>query len=81
METFLFHDKTETHFRGLESMAVDSDTYTSIVVSVLLEKLPESVRLSMIRSTTKNYVDWGMKDLLDALKKELEVPETHTPIF
>ena len=76
-----FHDKVETHFRGLQSLAVDSETYSSIVVPVLLEKIPESVRLNMVRSTRKSHLDWEVMDLLDALKKELEVREMYAPIF
>lgn len=71
-----FHDKIETHFRGLEEMAVDLDTYASIAFPVLLDKLPGPARLSTIRSTSTIRVNWGMTDLLEALKKGLEMCDT-----
>ncbi len=76
-----FHDKAETHFRGLESLSVDTETYSAIVVPVLLEKIPQSVRLNMVRSSEKNQLDWDLRDFLDTLMKELEIRETHAPLI
>ena len=75
------HDKVETHLRGLESMGTDQDTFASIVVPVLLEKIPQSVRLNMVRGAEKSHLEWNVTDFLSSLQKELDVRELHEPIF
>eukprot|EP00795_Rhopilema_esculentum_P008171 gene8171-14100_t len=47
-----FYDAIETHFRGLEAHGVDSCSYSCIVVPALLDKLPESLRISMVELDT-----------------------------
>jgi hypothetical protein len=38
-------DRVETHYRGLEALGIEKNTYSSIVVPHILDCLPESVRL------------------------------------
>ena len=54
------HDQIEAHYRGLEALGVDQITYSTIVVPMLLEKIPEGVRFNMIRSTEKKQINWGL---------------------
>ena len=54
-------------------------TYSSIVVPVLIEKIPESVRFNMIRSSEKNHLKQTLEDLTAALDKELEIRESYVP--
>ena len=37
-------DQIEIHYRGLEVIGVDSNSYSSIVVLILMEKVPEAIR-------------------------------------
>ena len=50
------------------------------MVPLLLDKLPESTRLSMIRFHEKDQLDWTVEDLLQGLEKEIAVRESHVPI-
>ena len=50
------YDDIETNFPGLEALGVDYDSYSSIVVPVLLEKIPEAVQLNMFRFGS-NYLE------------------------
>jgi hypothetical protein len=45
----ILHDTVETHYRGLCALKVDENTYSGIVVPTLLEKIPDSVRLTISR--------------------------------
>ena len=72
------HDEIETHYCGLEAQGVNGST---TVVSVLMEKVPEIVRLSMIRSSNKNHLKWAVDDFLFALERELEIRESHIQLF
>ncbi|XP_028404089.1 uncharacterized protein LOC114526762 [Dendronephthya gigantea] len=68
-------DRVETNYRGLEALGVDKESYSSIVVPSVLDKLPESVRLLITRG--KNYHEWTLDDLLTPLKEEISLREEH----
>eukprot|EP00794_Sanderia_malayensis_P021402 gene21402-biopygen17184 len=75
------HDQIETHFRGLQTIGVKETTYSSIVVPVLMEKVPENIRISMIRFNEKDQMDWTLGEMLGALEKEVNVRENHMPLL
>ena len=74
------YDDIETHFRGLEALGADKDSYSSVVVPVVMEKIPEAIRINMIRFGG-DYLNWNLDELLKALAKELEIREIHTPML
>ena len=45
----IFHDTVETHYRGLCALDINENTYSSIAVPTLLEKIPNPVRLTITR--------------------------------
>lgn len=67
------YNKIECHYRGLVALKVGEATYSSIVVPSLLEKLPESVRLTITRGA--DFKNWTMTVLLDQFRVELELRE------
>ena len=75
-----FYNRAETHFRGLVSLDVDETNYSLIIVPELMDKLPQSLRISMIRASDC-HGEWNLSDFLTALKKELEICESHAPLF
>ena len=66
------HDKVESHMRGLKSLEVDSGSYGSLLTPVLVEKLPKELRLEATRKLKEN---WGIDELVDIFKEELEARE------
>eukprot|EP00794_Sanderia_malayensis_P016165 gene16165-biopygen13734 len=74
------HDQIETRFRAMEAQHVNKESYSSVVVPILLGKVPESLRNNMIRFGS-NHMEWNLDDMLGALAKELEVLEGHFPIM
>ena len=58
-------------------MGVDDDSYSTIIVPVILDKIPEAVKLNMIRSA-KGHQEWTMNEMLSALEAEIDVREQHT---
>ena len=68
----------EAHFRSLEALGADKDSYSSVVVPVVMEKIPEPMRISMIRFGG-DYLDWNLEDFLKALAKEVEIREINVP--
>ena len=43
-----------------------------------MEKLPEQFRLAITRGT--NFLEWSMREMLEAYEKELELREAHCPV-
>ena len=70
-----FYDKVETHQRTLTALGADEESYPSIVVPSLLEKLPETVRLTITRG--EDYEEWRLNELIQNLKAEIELSEKH----
>ena len=70
------YDQVETHHRTLAALGADEQSYSSIIVPSLLEKLPETIRLAITRGKAE-YEEWILEDLLKNLKIELELREQH----
>ena len=66
------HDKVEGHMRGLKSLEVDSKSYDSLLIPVLLEKLSKELRLEATRKLKGN---WELDELIQIFKEELEARE------
>ena len=73
-------DGLETHYRALQAMGVDEDSYSTIVVPVIMDKIPDAVKLNMIRNIS-GHREWVMGDMLRALRTELDIREQHTSFF
>ena len=72
------YDSCEAHNRALKALGVNEESYSSIVVPVIVEKLPESFRLTITRGT--DFLQWSMEQMLDAFVKELELREAHNAV-
>ena len=68
-------DDCEAHFRGLQALRVDKNTYSSVVVAASMHKLPENFRLMITRG--EEFLTWSMEKMLEAFLKELNLREDH----
>ena len=64
------HDKVEVHVRGLQSLNVLTSAYGSLLIPVLLGKIPEDIRLLIGRQMKDGH--WELSRLLDLLRDEIE---------
>jgi len=76
-----FRDEIEANFRGLEAQGVEKSSYSRIVVPVLVEKLPKSIKYNMVRSCRVSVLDWELDELIRELDLELEVRETNSELM
>ena len=67
------YDRINVHIRGLNSVGVCSDQYGSLLIPVIISKLPIDIRLKIAKETTSEV--WKMDELLDVIKAELEARE------
>ncbi|XP_052224051.1 uncharacterized protein LOC127839707 [Dreissena polymorpha] len=71
-----YYDRMETYIRGLESLGQHQDMYGSLLVTVVLEKLPMDIRKNLARVIENN--DWFLQDLRRAINKEINILEIGT---
>ena len=67
------YDSIETHIRSLRNLGIDSNSYGSLLVPLIVSKLPEEMRLIVARNLEKN--EWNLDKLLCKFKLELEARE------
>ena len=74
------YDEIEVRIRGLQSMGIQADSYGTLLVPVLLSKLPDDVKLQISRGVEDGK--WNLDDLLKKLIAEITARErcTTTPV-
>ena len=72
------YDRCEAHNRKLRALGVSEDSNSTIVVPTIMEKLPLQFRLAITRGA--NFLEWSVKEMLEAYEKELELREAHYPV-
>jgi hypothetical protein len=67
------YDKISVHVRGLATLGVSSEQYGSMLIPIIMSKLPSDI-CSEIARKLKGDV-WKIDDLLDTIKIEIEARE------
>lgn len=67
------YDVVESQVRSLKSLGVSSDSYGNLLSSVLLNKLPQELRLIVSRKI--GDVDWNLDALMEVVEQELQARE------
>ena len=67
------YDKISVNVRGLESLGVSSSQYGSLLIPVIMSKLPQEVQIQVARNTAQEV--WQMSDILDVIRQEVEARE------
>ena len=67
------YDKISVHVCGLASLGVSSEQYGSLLIPIIMSKLPSDIRLLIARKATKEA--WTIDDLLTTIKLEIEARE------
>ena len=62
------HDHVESHVRGLKALGVNSKTYGSLLLPVLLSELPADIRLIASREISED--EWSLDALLKIMERE-----------
>ena len=72
-----YYDSLETYIRGLDSLGHDQESYGTLLVPVILNRLPAEIRKCLARvNITEN---WILSDLRVALKNEIAIMEVGGP--
>ena len=68
------YDKVMVHTRGLNSSGIEAQQYGSILIPVLMSKLPADVRIRVAREQDREL--WDIKELLKIIQLEVEARES-----
>eukprot|EP00731_Ephydatia_muelleri_P024188 Em0016g459a len=67
------YDSVETRIRNLRSLGISSDSYGSLLASVLLNRLPPELRVMVTREITDE--EWNLAKVMEIFQKELDARE------
>ena len=66
-------DKINVNIRGLEALGVKSEQYGSLLIPIIMAKLPAEIRVQVARNTSQDV--WEIDSLLDFIQREIEARE------
>ena len=69
----LFHDSTKSHMRSLSSLGKNNDSYGTLLVPIILGKLPTEIKKNLARDHENR--EWTIDDLQSAILKEIRILE------
>ena len=64
------YEKIEIHIRGLQALGVEAQQHGSLLVPVLLSKVPQELRLIISREFYTG--NWSLDELLKVFKTKVE---------
>ena len=68
-----FYDGMENYIRGLESMGQSYESYGSLLVPIILNKIPESIKENLVCA---HGIDrWTLRQLRDAIENKITIKE------
>ena len=67
------YDKISVHVRALEALGVDASLYGSLLIPVIMAKLPQDVRVQIARNNKQDV--WEIEELLDVIQQQVEARE------
>ena len=67
------YDKIETHVRSLQNLVISSESYGSLLIPVIVNKLP--VELQLVISRKLDKANWDVDKFMEEFKTELEARE------
>ena len=69
------YDTINVHVRGLQALGIDSNQYGSLLIPVIMSRVPKDISLQIARHTSKEI--WSITELLQIIKQEMEAREMH----
>ena len=67
------YDTINVHVRGLQALGINSNQYGSLLIPVIMSRVPKDISLQIARHTSKEI--WSITELLQIIKQEMEARE------
>ena len=75
------HTELETYVRALEAIETPSHMYATFLSPAIMERLPETIRLSIVKVREKLSTEWTTEAMLRGLLKQIEYREERNNIL
>ncbi len=72
------YDTLNVHIRGLKSLGVTSKEYGSLLIPVIMARMPSEISIQVARKTTEDV--WDIDGTLEIIRKEIEAREMSSKI-
>ena len=69
----LMLDKINVHVRGLESLGMPQESYGSLLIPIIMQRMPGEITVQVARKVTEDI--WPIKEILDIIQREIEARE------
>ena len=66
-------DKINIHVRGLESLGMPQESYGSLLIPIIMQRMPGEITVQVARKVTEDI--WPIKEILDIIRREIEARE------
>ena len=67
------YDKISVNIRGLEALGVKSEQYGSLLLLIIMAKLPDEIRIQVARNTSQEV--WDIDSLIHLIQSEIDARE------
>ena len=67
------YDTIMVHIRGLESLGMSSDNYGSLLIAVIISRMPEDIALQVKRQNSQDV--WNVEETMTTIQQEIEARE------
>jgi len=67
------YNKISVNIRGLEALGVKSEQYGSLLIPIIMAKLPDEIRIQVARNTSQDI--WEIDSLLDLIQGVIDARE------
>ena len=67
------YDNIMIHIRGLESLGIASEKYGSLLIPLIISRMPGEIALQVARKTSEDI--WQINEIMDIIRKEIEARE------
>ena len=67
------YDNIQVHVRGLESLGVSSKQYGSLLIPVIMSRMPAEITLQIARKTSQDV--WEIDEIMNIILAEVEARE------
>jgi len=69
-----FYDSVESHIRGLAALGKSKNSYGTLLIPIMLGKLPAETKRNLARSHSN--LEWTLSELKDSILREIKVLES-----
>ena len=69
----MIYDRINVHVSSLKALAVTSDTYGSLLIAIIVSRIPEEISLQSARQVSKDI--WSITNVMEVIKREVNAKE------